>query len=202
MCNRTSWISFSVFRNFILFHSVRSVGLFFSTRPCSCLHDLMFCCHWALLSETCNKLQNLSWPWNGRDRTAFCCRKQWPYLMLCCYAMGLFSSHPPTCARYMTLGPSCDPDTRPDRRGLMHQPQVRWEVWHYSIIKRLCVSAFFLLVSVGSTACLVTVGNVIGDCLGTETIAGIRGQALERWEGADSHGWRACYHGLKCLSFS
>lgn len=30
----------------------------------------------------------------------------------------------------------------------------------------------------------------------------IRGQALERQEGADSHGWRPCYHGLKCLSFS
>lgn len=66
VCNRTSWIPFSVFRNFTLFHSV---GLLFSTRTYSRLQDLTFSCHWALLSRTSNKLQNLSWSWNGRDLT-------------------------------------------------------------------------------------------------------------------------------------
>lgn len=54
--------------------------------------------------------------------------------------------------------------------------------------KSLCVSAFILIVSVGSAACLITIENVIGDSLETETVVGIRGEALERLEGADSHG--------------
>lgn len=120
--------------------------------------------------------------------------------MCLCHSSVLMRS--PRCACYVTSGPSCDPDTRPDWRGLMHQPQVRWEVWYYSIIKRLCVSPFILIVSVGSAAWPVNVENVTGDCLETETIVGIKGQALGRLQGADSHGWRPCYHGLKRLSFS
>lgn len=44
---------------------------------------------------------------------------------------------------------------------------------------RLHVSAFILIVSVGSAACLLTVENVTGGCLETAAIVGTRGQALE-----------------------
>lgn len=59
----------------------------FSTKSCSCLHDLMFCCHWALLPGTCSRLQNRSWSWDARDLTAFCCRKSDP---IWCYVTMLW----------------------------------------------------------------------------------------------------------------
>jgi len=49
-------------------------------------------------------------------------------------------------------------------------------------------------VSVGSVPCLLTVENVIGDSSETETMR-MRGQDLERPEGADAHRQRLCYHG-------
>lgn len=95
-------------------------------------------------------------------------QKKWPCLMLH-YAMAMLSSHPATLclcyARYVTSG---DPDTQPDRCPIMQQPHVRWDVWCCSIIMRLCVSAFILIMSVGSAACLLAVENVIGDRLITK----------------------------------
>lgn len=100
-----------------------------------------------------------------------------------------------------------------DLRSIMWSWHTTWLTWSHastsSYMRGLillhheeitCLSAFFLIVSEGSAGWLITVANAIRDSLETETIVGIRAQHLERLEGSNSHGWRSCYHGLKCSS--
>lgn len=117
-----------------------------------------------------------------------------------CHGSALITS-PSIVVSYAPCVTSGNPDTWPDRHHVMHQPHVRWEVSCCSIIKRLCVSAFILIMSVSSAACLLAVENVIGDCLQSETTMGIKCQTLEKLGGA-TYGSRHCYYGLKGLTFS
>lgn len=190
-----------MFRNFILFHYVHSVGLFFSTKTflSSWLHVLLSL---SIAGKALQQAEKSFLFWNSRGLMAFWCKKSalvWCYTMLWLCSHHIPQDYGTLCSLcdlrrswHRTWQTSCHAPTSWKMRGLM--------LLHHKEIMCLCIYLTHVSGYSSLTPCCWECDR--RDCLQGETIAGIKGQTLEKLGGANCHGSRHCYFGLKCLTFS